>query len=341
VNARTRREREQAVIWNQWYVVLEAREVPRHRPIGVTRMGEKLVFWRDQAGRVVCQRDLCPHRGVALSAGKIVEGCIQCPFHGFKYDASGRCRLIPASGKNARPPEAFRVHTYPACEAHGFIYIFWGEPREPLPPVPFFDDIGDDFTYSWARDPWPTHYSRAIENQLDVVHLPFVHHNTIGRGGRTVVDGPISRWMTENHLRVYVYNRIDDGVPPRKPRELNEPASNFWVEVLFPNLWQNHLGDDSRIVVAFVPVDDEHSLLYLHFYQRFVRLPILAGLVNRLAMPMNLLILHQDRRVVLTQRPLRTWLHMGEKLIQGDGPIIEYRRRREALIAANAGGPES
>jgi phenylpropionate dioxygenase-like ring-hydroxylating dioxygenase large terminal subunit len=321
------------MIPNQWYVVLESQEVPRRRPVGVTRMGEKLVFWRDGRGGVVCQRDLCPHRGVALSTGKLTGDCVQCPFHGFEFDASGRCRLIPAIGKNGKVPEALRVHTYPACEAHGYIYIYWGEPEGALPPVPFFDDITADFTYASARDPWNTHYSRAIENQLDVVHLPFVHATTIGRGGRAVVDGPVTRWITENHLRVYVYNRVDDGKPPRKAEELGEPTGNFWVEVLLPNLWQNHLGDDSRIVVAFVPVDEEHSLLYLRFYQRFLTWPIVSGLVNRLAMPLNMLILHQDRRVVVTQRPLRTWLRMGEKLIQGDGPIIAYRRRRDELIA--------
>ena len=323
------------MIPNQWYAVLEPGQVPRGKLVGVTRMGEKLVFWRTPDGQVVCQRDLCAHRGAMLSGGKLRGDRVQCPFHGFEYDASGQCRLIPANGRNTPVPERFRLHTYPTCEAHGFVYIWWGEPHPDLPAVPFFDDIDDSLTYTSVRDPWNTHYSRAIENQLDVMHLPFVHHNTIGRGGYTLVDGPVVRWLDENRMRVFVANRTDDGTPPRRADQLPEPGGSFHLEFVFPNLWQNHLSEDVRIVVAFVPVDEENTILYLRFYQRFVRVPGLRRLVNWLATPGNLIIAHQDRRVVTTQRPRRTSLRMGENLVQGDTPIVEYRRRREELLQHN------
>jgi len=142
------------VIPNQWYVILESSEVKAARPIGVTRMGEKLVLWRDAQGQITCMADLCPHRGVALSIGKLVGECVECPFHGFQFDPSGRCTLIPANGKTATPPKAFQVkRVYPAREAHGFIYIWWGKPRESYPPLPWFDSIDETFSYSTLRDP--------------------------------------------------------------------------------------------------------------------------------------------------------------------------------------------
>ena len=61
------------MIPNQWYPLLEARKL-RRKPVGVTRMGEAFVLWRDGAGRAVCMRDRCPHRGVALSRGKVADG---------------------------------------------------------------------------------------------------------------------------------------------------------------------------------------------------------------------------------------------------------------------------
>ncbi len=67
------------MIRNQWYVVLESDEVGDH-PVGVTRLGEKMVFWRDQAGKVHAAVDRCPHRGAALSVGKIQKGGI-CNVH--------------------------------------------------------------------------------------------------------------------------------------------------------------------------------------------------------------------------------------------------------------------
>ena len=88
---------------------------------------EKLVFWRDGSGRVSCLRDRCPHRGVELSKGQLVNGHLQCPFHGFEYDASGKVCKIPAYGRNFEVPERFQVSRYATHEAHGFIFIYWGE----------------------------------------------------------------------------------------------------------------------------------------------------------------------------------------------------------------------
>jgi phenylpropionate dioxygenase-like ring-hydroxylating dioxygenase large terminal subunit len=326
------------MIPNQWYILMESKQV-KERPVGVTRMGQKLVFWRDGSGRVSCLRDKCPHRGVELSKGQVVNGHIQCPFHGFEYDTSGQAVHIPANGRNAPVPKVFRAHSYPTHEAHGFIWVWWGDdPPDDLAPPRFFDDIGASFTYKTVYDPWRAHYSRVIENQLDVVHLPFIHHNTIGRGGRTVVDGPGIEWVDEDRFFVYVYNRTDDGTPPRKPDEVPIPhPSGFRLEFIFPNLWQNRISDDVRVVAAFVPVDEEHTLLYLRFYQRFLTVPLLRDLVTWAAMPFNVLVAHQDRRVVETHQPQPSGLRIGEKMIQGDRPIVEYRRRREALIEAAQG----
>jgi phenylpropionate dioxygenase-like ring-hydroxylating dioxygenase large terminal subunit len=335
------------MIRNQWYVVLDSGQV-RDTPVGVTRMGEKLVFWRDNDGKLSCLRDRCVHRGAGLSKGRVVSnGRLQCPFHGFEYDPSGRVRKIPAHGQSAPVAERFAVQGYPTYEGHDWVWIWWGEdPPADLQPPRYFDDIDHSFVYGQARDAWDAHYSRVIENQLDVVHLPFVHYNTIGRGCQTLVEGPGLLWRDEDMFEVYPYNKVDDGSHPRTPDQVAvpRPGVDFKLEFLFPNLWENHISQDVRIMAAFVPVDDEHTLLYLRFYQRFLTLPVLGRLLARLAMPMNLYIAHQDRRIVVTQQPKASGLAIGEKLIQGDRPIVEYRRRRQQLTdrarQAGAGGEQ-
>jgi len=320
------------MIRNQWYVLLESDEVS-HKPIGVMRMGEKMVFWRDNSGRVHCALDKCPHRGVQLSLGSIVEDHLQCPFHGFEYDANGTCVHIPANGRNGIVPSALHLHTYPTYEAHGYIWVWWGEtPPADLETPTFFDNIDKSFQHASAHDPWEAHYSRVIENQLDVVHLPFIHRNTIGRGNRTVVDGPLVEWRGDKMLYTYVFNREDDGRPPRKASDIRrEEARSVHLEFIFPNLWQNYISSDVRIVAAFVPVDESHTLLYLRFYQRFLLMPVIGKLAAKLAMPSNIYIAHEDRRVVETHQPQPSGLKIGETLIQGDLPIIEYRRKRAEL----------
>ena len=98
-----------------------------------------------------------------------------------------------------------------------------------------------------------------------------------------------------------------------------------------PNLWQNCISKKLRIMAAFAPVDDEHTHIYLRFYQSFMRVPVLRGLVNALSAVMNSVILHQDRRVVLTQLPKKSEFKMKENLVQGDLPILEFRKRRDQL----------
>jgi len=321
------------MIRDQWYVVLESKEV-RLKPIGVTRLGEKLVFWRDGSGKVNCAVDRCPHRGIQLSLGVVHNDHLQCPFHGFEYDSSGKCVHIPANGRGGRIPASLKLKNYPTHEDQGFIWIWWGEdPPEDLEPPGFFENIDDSFVYASTPDPWKSHYSRAIENQLDVVHLPFIHHNTIGRGDRTVVDGPLVVWDGDVMLCTYVFNRVDDGTPPRKPAEIDiSEARSVHLELILPNLWQNYISEDVRVLIAFAPVDEGNSILYLRFYQRFLTVPLLGKLIARLAMPFNVLVAHQDRRVVVTHQPMPSALKIGEKLIQGDLPIIEYRKKRQELI---------
>ncbi len=325
------------MIKNQWYPILESREIPKNKPIGVTRMGEKLVIWRDQDNNLHCLQDQCLHRGAALSAGKILHDHIQCPFHGFEYDETGKCQYIPARGKSNPIPAEFKIAGYPLREAHDFIWLWWGKPQENYSDLPWFSDLDENFSYGRDFDLWPVHYSRAIENQLDVFHLPFVHYNTIGRGNRIVSDGPVTVLEHET-LKVWVTNRAENGRPAKFQRNLPKHPEPALLYFKFPNIWMNRLSDDFRIFIAFVPVDDTHTKFYLRYYQSFIKVPIIKNLVNITTALGSRVILKQDKQVVITQQPPRSDYGMPEKLIHADRPIIEYRRHREELkaIAPNA-----
>ena len=323
------------MITNQWYAILESKEVKKGDIIGVTRLGEKLVLWRDKDGNVICLKDKCAHRGAALSIGKLCDNnsTLECPFHGLRYDKTGKCSVIPANGKNTPVPGRFKVYSYPIQEAHDLIWIWWGETRKIFPPLPFFDDIDYKFSYSTYTEVWPVHYSRAIENQLDVVHLPFVHKSTIGRSQHTLIHGPLTEPSEDgSEFKIWVYDQKDDGKTiPLKPEEFTNELKKFHLHFKFPHIWQNYLSDKVRIFIAFVPIDENHTKFYMRFYQKFIRFPLLKGLINWFGKKFSIVILHQDRRVVITQKPIKTQLSMDEQLIQGDNPIVYYRRLREEL----------
>ncbi len=189
----------------------------------------------------------------------------------------------------------------------------------------FFDDLKGFKHWATVQDPWDNHYTRVAENQLDnVAHLPFVHKTTIGRGNRTLIEGPGFQ------------RKADDG---RKPRSVDEvpvpdPTRDYKLEFILPNLWQN------RIAAAFVPVDEEHAILYLRWYQSFMLVPPFSWLIDAFGLVMSLVIAHQDRRVVNTQLPKGDGIGKGETLFPGDKPIMEFRRRRQALRARGRNNAE-
>ena len=327
------------MIPNQWYVILESCEIRKNQVKGFTRFGEKLLAWRDSDGKLAVFRDKCPHRGIQFSLGKIRDNHLQCPFHGFEFDTTGSCVLIPANGKSSQPPAYIRANAYPLREANGFVYVWYTPdpsagpaiPAENLPEVPWFDNLDDSLVSSGFTDLWKAHYSRAIENQLDVVHVPFIHKTTIGRGIGPIVNGPYIK-ETANSISFWPFNEQDKGQKPLRPDQVEEPPKkSTYLTFIFPNLWQNHIMDSMRIIVAFVPIDDNHTLFYLRTYQKMVKLPVLRELYFAFTKLFNLIVLKQDRTVVETHQPQATSLKMDEHLISGDQPVILYRKMREKL----------
>jgi phenylpropionate dioxygenase-like ring-hydroxylating dioxygenase large terminal subunit len=322
------------MIYNQWYVILTSKELKSHKPIRVKRFNENLALWRDEIGQACCLADKCCHRGVSLACGKIVNGKLECPFHGFLYDNSGKVKMIPANGMNKPVPETMKVLAYKTYEAYGLIWLWWGD-EDKITQQPFFFTELAPFSYSTFKDHWNVHYSRAIENQLDVVHLPFVHRTTIGRGNKTLVNGPVVV-RDEELITFYVDNVIDDGkTTPLKPDEIPDYEKLFHLQFHYPNIWQNLISDKIRAFAAFVPVDEANTIIYIRYYQNMIRIPWLKQLFNYLGKISSIIILRQDKRVVITEMPKKSTFKMDERLIMGDKPIIEYRKHRQELIDAN------
>ena len=208
------------MIPNQWYAILPSKAVKTNQIVGVKRLNLDLALFRNEKGEIGCVVDQCTHRGAALSKGKVKGDCIQCPFHGLEFDRTGRCTFIPANGKASTADiSRYNVRNYPVLESHGIIYFWYGDPVKITDELPFFnDDVDSSYVYSEMEDHWNAHYSRCIENQLDVVHLPFIHHNTIGRGNKTLVNGPKIEFVPGG-LITSANNDADVGQTPKTADE--------------------------------------------------------------------------------------------------------------------------
>ena len=318
------------MIKNMWYAVLASKKVKPDKITGALRFGENLVFFRNAKGELSCVTSLCAHRGASLEKGCVKDGNIQCPFHGIEYDINGKCVHIPSDGKSSNADlSRFNLKNYPVKETGGIIFVWYGD-GEPEGEPDCFDIVTDpEFTYDEICDPWAVDYSRVIENQLDVSHLAFVHRTTIGRGNKTLCNGPKVVWKDDNTMQTSANNEVDEGQTPKSSEESVIKKTN--LNFKFPNMWQNHISDKISVLAYFIPVDDEHSIIALRFYNKLTKIKLVNKIIAKFGSIANKIIERQDKRIVETQLPKKSGLYMKENLASADLPIIEYRSRREKL----------
>jgi len=157
-----------------WYIAATSAEL-RRRPLARTLFGEPLALFRDGCGRPAALADRCLHRNMALSEGRVVEGCLECPYHGWRYDPAGRCTRIPASCAETPVPRLAGVRAYPAVEQDGYVWVYPG-PGVPA-TAPFrFPHLGEPgWTSFRMRNRFAAPAFACLENFLDCPHTVFVH----------------------------------------------------------------------------------------------------------------------------------------------------------------------
>ena len=300
---------------DRWYVIADAAEVRTGRPLSLRRFGEEIVLWRDAEGRVVGLPDRCPHRGVPLHNGKIQGGAIECPFHGFRFDGGGQCTRMPCEGDDAGLVSRYRTRALVLREAHGWVWQWRGQPREQYPEIECFDEVRPTDSVHTTSVVWNTNYIRCIENQLDFTHLPFVHGNTIAKGmskGRMTVRTEVEG----DRIRAWIDT----------PRATEPGQETGYVDFIAPNYWNLVFARKMGNMLAFVPIDETHTRIYMRLYQRVITIPGLAWLFGWAMNMFNHVVLSQDRRVVEGSRPPRPTPDVRELLVPTDAPIIAYRR---------------
>ncbi len=179
-----------------WLPVGGPDEFALDTPKRVELLGEGVVVVRNTSG-FSAFADRCSHRNARLSDGRIVDGCLECPYHGWRFDANGRCAHIPALGVGATVPPAAHLSGYRVQERYGLVWVAIDEPVCDLPDIAEWNDPA-------LRAIWlpPVVINAAagqfVDNFLDFGHFPFVHAGTFGAG-------------EDEHIGDYEVQRRDDG----------------------------------------------------------------------------------------------------------------------------------
>jgi phenylpropionate dioxygenase-like ring-hydroxylating dioxygenase large terminal subunit len=167
---------------NAWYVAAKSSDVDRHLT-PLTILGESIVVFRRENGEAAALENACPHRKLPLSMGRRQGDSIVCGYHGLTFDAGGKCIAAPTQDKI--PPNA-RVHSYPAVDRFGLLWIWMGEPA--LADVRKIVDIEHYQHPGWgSANGGPMtcgcNYLYLTDNLLDPSHVAWVHLTSFAASG--------------------------------------------------------------------------------------------------------------------------------------------------------------
>ena len=172
----------------QWWPVSYLQDLDPQRPNRFTLLERDLVIWWDRMGD--CWRvfpDVCPHRLVPLSEGRINDaGQLECPYHGWSFDGDGQCRQIPQALENTQPDSRrSRCASLPTATGQGLLFVWMGSrdsaDPEQLPLVPALEENPESWTVQDTFRDLAMDAVTRLENVLDVSHVPFTHHKTVGK----------------------------------------------------------------------------------------------------------------------------------------------------------------
>lgn len=161
-----------------WYPVAPIAMIEEN-PYAFTLLEHKIVVWHDGNKQYAALEDRCCHRSAMLSRGKITNGCLSCPYHGWQYNRQGQVVHIPQlPEKNSFPNHV--INHYQTQVAYGYLWVCLD--KKPIYPIPNIPEA-TLFNYRLIQEfyePWHCAGLRVMENELDLAHPAFVHEDTFG-----------------------------------------------------------------------------------------------------------------------------------------------------------------
>ena len=260
-----------------WYVIGTPSDISPHKPLKVTIWNKNYAVWRNYTtGEYYGVDDVCPHKGASLAGGKIVNGCLACPYHGYEYDCNGKLKIVPGidiTNHSASNPSTtiYDVAKYQVVERNGWVYLNTIASQNNTNVINIFEEpeAANNFSAVFLNMDFNC-YSRILsENSLDVMHIGFVH--TFGNAER---PAPISEYppreIAPYHYKTsYVYESGRNSMV-KKLFGINQlKIENEFVlphttvaRVIFENF-------TSTVITFALPISERKSRLFVKTYRNF------------------------------------------------------------------------
>ncbi|KAF0128333.1 MAG: Rieske iron-sulfur domain-containing protein [Methylocystaceae bacterium] len=311
---------------NVWTIVGLARDFKRDTPLAMRVAGERVVFFRDAGGKACALIDRCPHRGVALSLGRVETGVIECPFHGWRFDGVGRNCHVPWNPDAKR--ENLSAVALPCRESGGLLWLYTGDDPNEEPSLSQTLTAPEGLALCAQTVVWKAHWTRVMENMLDSPHLPFVHRSTIGRDlSKHVGAGRLEMAFEPEPYGGRICASVDGS-----PRAGN-------MDYRFPNVMELFIdppGKIFRLMVACIPEDEQTTRLWLLTVRSFARTPLFDFGFRW----MNRRIAREDQAIVESSLPPVVPPAAEEASVRTDAPTLAFRKiYRERLLGSSVSAP--
>jgi phenylpropionate dioxygenase-like ring-hydroxylating dioxygenase large terminal subunit len=252
-----------------WHPIALEADLPQGgAPLGARIMGEDLVLFHDNRGRVGALDRKCTHRCADLVLGRIEEGGIRCPYHGWLFDADGRVLDQPAE-PSATAKERIRAKSYPVHRAGGAFWVYIGPGEPPLfPNYPALQGSDEHrYTCRWFGD---CNWLQASEGNIDPIHTSYLHQIELGSEDMKARWGvfanserpQLSIAETRFGVRLFTTRPTPNG-------ETSLRVTNF----VMPNAcavggFEGNLGNGGLTMLWDVPIDNERHFRWEFIYHR-------------------------------------------------------------------------
>lgn len=316
-----------------WYPVSFLQDLERNKPTSVSVYDIPLVLFFDQGEKLTCLHDVCPHRSARLSEGQIIDGRLECLYHGWQFGADGDCLHIPQLLPDKSTPIRACARSYPVAVQQDIVWIWAGDASDAditmIPESPV-DGRSDIFDVTFQMD-LPYDQSYLIENVIDVAHIHIAHDGVRGGGLREAAK-PLEFEIHENSVRGIRSTFRSAGLEPKlSSRELQGAL----VEFIAPNLvrYTSRYKNSERVAgleLYSLPSGRGKCRLLYRKYSNF------TGWRERLKPrwsehQVQCLILEQDMALVVGQheeieRSNKQLCDLWLPLKSSDRLVIEYRK---------------
>ena len=324
---------------NFWYACEFSSSVTS-KPKQILMLNQRFVLYRDSQGQVVALKDQCPHRGSALSLGWVDNGCIRCPYHGWQFQADGKCIDIPANQPGVTIPKKARVETYPALEKYGFIWLFYGDlpetERYPLPTLS--EDVFSNLRPVHFECIENANYARVIEANIDFAHVIAVHKKSFGQ--RIPLDKTIQYQVEEDQWSAVAtvdYESLGNSKSLLNFLLGGRPQMTTRLTFFLPNFTLSEISIGRKgsfdikftILIAHLPIDDNTTMIKRIFYRNLLPLPMLDGFFRKLDYKLS----EEDAAIVSTLHSQKMPPISEELHVAADALGLAYRKLRQKHLA--------